>query len=137
MSGGRGKHCITHPQASDDLLCEQIIDHYRRALAHHKQARRFLLAYGIFGNRLLSDFRLGCCDRTLGLRLQRLEREQEAYTRGALQRLGLLKLSGHEFLPGLCRVSLPRCGREDYRSLWQTYYSEVESRLGLPGVLDH
>lgn len=59
MSGGRGKHCITHPQASDDLLCEQIIDRYRRALAHHEQARRFLLTYGIFRNRLLSDFRLG------------------------------------------------------------------------------
>lgn len=98
--GDQGKRCITQPQASDDRLIEQIIDHYSRALVHHEQARRFLLTYGIFGHRLLSDFRLGYCDRTLGLRLQRLERDQEAYTRGALQRLGLLKPSGHEFFRG-------------------------------------
>jgi DNA primase len=43
---------------------------------------------------------LGFADRTLGLRLQSLGRRQEDLSRGALQRSGLLKPSGHEFFRG-------------------------------------
>lgn len=97
----RDGYGVVSPDAIiDELLIVQVLEHYQLTLLEHEQARRFLLQHGISGNSLLSNFRLGFADRSLGLRLQKLGKEKEAFTRGALQRLGLLKPSGHEFFRG-------------------------------------
>jgi DNA primase len=64
------------------------------------RAKKFLADRNILDEKLIQRFQLGFSDRTLGLQLDRLPSWQSASSRGALQRVGVLKPSGHEFFRG-------------------------------------
>ncbi|EAR11065.1 toprim domain-containing protein [Reinekea blandensis] len=81
-------------------LTDQVLQHYQKTLKTHVRARRFMCHRGLDDQKLVDQFRIGYADRTLGLSLQKLSKEDEASSRGALQRVGLLKPSGHEFFRG-------------------------------------
>lgn len=85
---------------SDDLLIELVIQHYTKTLLNHEQALQYLKQRGFDNPELLSRYRIGFADRSLGLKLQALPKDEQAFIRGGLQRLGLLKPSGHEFFRG-------------------------------------
>jgi DNA primase len=84
----------------DEPVIEQAINYYSEILMSSHKALAFLKQRGITDTSAISAFRLGFSDRTLGLRLQALGRGQEEVSRGALQRSGLCKPSGHEFFRG-------------------------------------
>lgn len=88
------------PVDMDRPAIEQVISYYSDALLSSSRALEFLDVRGIYDEEAISRFRLGFSDRSLGLKLSELGHVEEGFARGALQRVGLLKPSGHEFLRG-------------------------------------
>jgi DNA primase len=84
----------------DNRVAEQVFRYYQDSLRTHPLAQRFLQQRHIAYEEAIANFRLGFADRTLGLHLQKLSEHNEQRSRGALQRVGLLKPSGHEFFRG-------------------------------------
>lgn len=84
----------------DALILDQILAYYTACLSQCDRAQAFLLSRGVYDEATIEHFRLGFADRTLGVTLKTMDKLQEACSRGALQRLGLLKPSGHEFFRG-------------------------------------
>ena len=84
----------------DGIVLTQALNYYARALSKNERAQDFLKDRCIFDKEAISQFHLGFADRTLGLSLQRLNQLEQDKSRGALQRIGLLKPSGHEFFRG-------------------------------------
>ena len=81
---------------ADNVVVSQVLDYYSETLRHHSKALAFLQRRGIYQPDLLAHFRLGFADRSLGLQLRKLGHLEEETVRGALQRVGLLRASGHE-----------------------------------------
>lgn len=87
--------------STEDTAVHQVFNYYTQTLTSHSKAQNFLKIRGInFDDDLIDEFQLGFADRTLGLRLSKLSKDEEQSTRGALQRTGLIKSTGHEFLRG-------------------------------------
>ncbi len=84
----------------DRPLIEQVVNYYSETLLSSPRALEFLHSRGIYNEEAISCFRLGFADRSLGLKLCELDKEEEGAARGTLQRIGLLKPSGHEFFRG-------------------------------------
>lgn len=89
-----------HEQAADDAIIKQVMKYYTDCLLGHERARAFLQQRCLNDTELIKRFNLGYADRSLGLRLRRLPKLEEQVSRGSLQRVGLLKPSGHEFFRG-------------------------------------
>lgn len=81
------------------LAIDQVFDYYHTAL---KAAPHLLqdLKYRKINPKYVDQYRMGFVDRTLGVELQSSGKRLESHLRGQLQRLQLLKHSGHEFLRG-------------------------------------
>ena len=84
----------------EDNLVNYAMRYYHQKLSESIRAKKFLTDRKILDNGLIQRFQLGFSDRTLGLQLDRLPSWQSASSRGALQRVGILKPSGHEFFRG-------------------------------------
>jgi DNA primase catalytic core len=85
-------------------LLAQTIDYYHQRLketaAEEGSARAYLAARGLDHPALVDTFRLGVADRSLGLRLPQKNRAAGASIRERLQRIGILRESGHEHFNG-------------------------------------
>ncbi|MDP5054612.1 MAG: hypothetical protein NWP69_12540 [Congregibacter sp.] len=92
--------CVYNDGVADRLVINQVIDYYSETLRKHTKALAFLQRRGLCHADLLAHFRLGFADRSLGSQLRKLSHLQEETVRGALQRVGLLKASGHELFRG-------------------------------------
>ena len=86
--------------AQDRELLGQVIGFYADTLRESADALGFLERRRINDPDALSMFKLGFADRTLGLRLPEANRKSGAEVRGRLQRLGVLRPSGHELFRG-------------------------------------
>ncbi|MEJ7807823.1 MAG: CHC2 zinc finger domain-containing protein, partial [Telluria sp.] len=86
--------------ADDAALLAQVIDYYRDTLQHSPEALAYLHSRGLDHPELIDHFRLGFANRTLGLRLPSMTRKAGAEVRTRLQRLGVLRESGHEHFNG-------------------------------------
>jgi len=64
------------------------------------RARGYLASHGLGSEEAFRNFRLGFADRTLGYHLPGRTRKEGARVRARLQRLGVLRASGHEHLSG-------------------------------------
>jgi DNA primase len=85
--------------AEDRVLLGQVVGFYADALASSTDALAFLARRKISGE-AAGVFRLGFADRTLGYRLPEANRKAGAEVRGRLQRLGIIRPSGHELFRG-------------------------------------
>lgn len=83
----------------DLLVMEQVFDHYHNALRLHPNVADMLVSRKV-DPKYIDHFHLGFSDRTLGFELQSPKSLSGSQNRGHLQRLGLLKGSGHEFFRG-------------------------------------
>ena len=84
---------------SDDQLLERVADHYRQAFARSARAVRWLAERGV--DRAVADsVGVGWSDRTLGLTLPSPDRAGGRRLRARLQRLGVLRPTGHEQFRG-------------------------------------
>ncbi|MHB8660146.1 MAG: CHC2 zinc finger domain-containing protein [Solirubrobacteraceae bacterium] len=86
--------------ADDRELLGRVVGFYQRTLRESAEALGYLERRGLRHPDLVERFRLGYANRTLGYRLPAKNRQAGADLRGRLQRLGVLRESGHEHLSG-------------------------------------
>jgi DNA primase catalytic core len=86
--------------ADDRALLNQTIDYYHQRLQATTEAAAYLKARGLAHPELIATFKLGVADRTLGLRLPEKTRKAGADIRARLQKVGLIRDSGHEHFNG-------------------------------------
>jgi len=86
--------------ADDQALLNQTVSYYQERLQTAPDALAYLEARGLVHPELVSSFRLGVADRSLGLRLPDKNRKAGADIRSRLQRIGLYRASGHEHFSG-------------------------------------
>jgi len=88
-------------QAHDDAeVFEHVVSYYQETLAASPEALGYLEKRGINNAEAVTRFRLGFANRTLAYRLPQKNRKTGAELRSQLQRLGVLRESGHEHLNG-------------------------------------
>jgi DNA primase len=86
--------------AADTQLLNQVIEYYHETLLESPEAIEYLRRRGIGSDDAIKSFKLGFANRTLGYRLPEKNRIEGAAIRGQLQRLGVLRESGHEHFNG-------------------------------------
>ena len=82
--------------ADDQALLNQTVSYYHERLLATSEAAAYLAARGLAHPELVAHFKLGVADRTLGLRLPDKTRRAGADIRARLQKIGLIRDSGHE-----------------------------------------
>jgi DNA primase len=103
--------------ADERELMERVVAFYAQTLKESPQALGYLEGRGLVHPELLERFRLGYANRTLGYRLPAKNRKAGEQLRGSLQRLGVLRESGHEHLSG--SLVIPVC--DEHGTVVQLY----------------
>ncbi|MBD8528181.1 CHC2 zinc finger domain-containing protein [Pseudomarimonas arenosa] len=85
---------------NDAALLGQVLDYYHATLKQSPEALAYLQSRGLDHPELIDTFRLGYANRTLGYHLPIKATKAGAELRGALQRIGVLRESGHEHFNG-------------------------------------
>ncbi len=111
--------------ADERELMERVVAFYAHALKESPHALGYLEGRGLVHPELLERFRLGYANRTLGYRLPAKNRKAGEQLRGSLQRLGILRESGHEHLSG--SLVIPVC--DEHGTTVQLYGRKI--RVGL------
>ncbi len=92
-------------RSADDVeLLGQVVGFYHQTLLESPDALAYLQQRRIDHAEALEVFKLGYANRTLGYRLPAKNRKEGADVRGRLQRLGVLRESGHEHFNGSITV---------------------------------
>jgi DNA primase catalytic core len=86
--------------ADDQAALAQVIDYYHGTLKQSPEALEYLKRRGLDHPALIEQFKLGYANRTLGYRLPDKNRKVGLALRSQLQRLGILRDSGHEHFNG-------------------------------------
>jgi DNA primase catalytic core len=86
--------------ADDRELLGRVAGFYAQTLKESAEALAYLERRGLRNPDLIERFGLGYANRTLGYRLPAKTKQAGAQLRGRLQRLGVLRDSGHEHLSG-------------------------------------
>ncbi|MDO8465715.1 MAG: CHC2 zinc finger domain-containing protein [Gallionella sp.] len=86
--------------ADDQALLNQVVGYYHETLKTSPDALAYLKARGLDHSELISHFKLGYADRTLGLRLPQKNRVAGSEIRTRLQKIGIYRESGHEHFNG-------------------------------------
>jgi DNA primase catalytic core len=97
------------PDAGDQEVLRQVIDYYHATLKESPEALKYLQSRGLDHPEMITHFRLGFSNRTLGYRLPERNRKSGAELRGRLQRLGILRESGHEHFTGSVVIPVIDC----------------------------
>jgi DNA primase len=84
----------------DARLLVQVIEYYHQSLQQSPEALDYLKRRGIASEETIRTFKIGFANRTLGYRLPEKTRVDGAALRGQLQRIGMLRSSGHEHFNG-------------------------------------
>jgi DNA primase catalytic core len=87
-------------EREDAALLTQVIDYYHETLKTSPDALAYLKKRGIADAEMIERFKLGLANRTLGYRLPAKNRQAGADLRGRLQKIGILRESGHEHFAG-------------------------------------
>lgn len=127
--------------ADDQQLLDEAVDYYHQRLKATMTAQgsawAYLVGRGLDHPEVVEHFKLGMADRTLGLRLPEKNRKAGAGIRTRLQRIGLLRESGHEHFNGslvIPVVGLDGRVREVYgRKLRDDLRPGTPKHLYLPG----
>ena len=86
--------------AEDQVLLNQVVGYYHETLKAAPEALAYLKSRGIDSPEAIDKHRLGFANRTLGLRLPNNQRVAGEAIRGQLERIGILRGSGHEHFAG-------------------------------------
>lgn len=86
--------------AEDQVLLNQVIGYYHETLKAAPEALAYLKARGVDHPEAIQKHRLGYANRTLGLRLPNSQRVAGEKIRGQLERIGIVRASGHEHFTG-------------------------------------
>ena len=91
---------LVAPDAADQELLNTVVGYYAETLATNNEAQAFLARRKIDHPEAIESFKLGFGDRTLGYRIPGKHLAEGKEVRGRLQKLGLLRASGHEHFRG-------------------------------------
>jgi DNA primase catalytic core len=86
--------------AEDRAVLLEVVRFYGETLRETVEAKRYLEKRGLKSAEMLERFHLGFSDRMLGPALPDRNRLAGAEVRGQLERLGIVRTSGHEHLRG-------------------------------------
>ena len=86
--------------ADEQKLLDEAVDYYHQTLKASPEALAYLEARGLTHPEVIERFKLGYANRTLGLRLPLRNRAAGAELRAKLQRVGILRDTGHEHFNG-------------------------------------
>ena len=86
--------------ADDEELLKQVAEYYHETLKNSPEALSYLEARGLRNDEAIEKFKLGFSNRTLGLRIPQSRTIEGASLRDRLEKLGVYRESGHEFLNG-------------------------------------
>lgn len=95
-----GDYCSYPLDKQDQVLMNQVTRHFQRALKRGLPGQQFLRRLGLHDPELAETFKLGFSDRTLCHKLGDPRTAAGGSVRGRLQRLGILRPSGHELFRG-------------------------------------
>jgi DNA primase catalytic core len=95
----------------DQTLLDQVIEFYHQTLKTSPEALEYLDSRGLGSMELIERFKLGYANRTLAYRLAPKAFKAGAELRTALQRVGIMRDSGHEHLNG--SIVIPLFGSVD------------------------
>jgi DNA primase len=84
----------------DQELVNRVTDYYHLTLTQSPEALKYLAKRGLTDPAVIDQFKLGYANRTLGYRLPTTKQKGGPALRGQLQRLGLMRASGHEHFTG-------------------------------------
>ncbi|MCP9491974.1 MAG: CHC2 zinc finger domain-containing protein [Solirubrobacteraceae bacterium MAG38_C4-C5] len=118
--------------ADDRELLGRVVSFYAQTLRESAEALAYLERRGLRHPELIERFRLGYANRTLGYRLPARNRQAGAQLRGRLQRLGVLRDSGHEHLSGSLVIPV----LDEHGQVVQLYGRKIRSDLR-PGTPLH
>ena len=118
--------------ADDRELLLQVVSYYNETLKQSPEAMKYLESRGLKSPEIIDRFRLGFANRTLGYRLPAKNRAAGADMRGRLQKLGILRESGHEHFNG--SLVIPVINAEG--DVVEMYGRKVTPNLR-PGTPDH
>jgi hypothetical protein len=117
--------------ADDDELLVRVVDYYQATLKESPEALGYLASRGLRDLELVDRFRLGFSNRTLGYRLPDKRRLEGATVRTRLEKLGVLRESGHEHLNGSLVVPIFDAAGERVLGMYGRKVSPV-LRAGTP-----
>ncbi len=86
--------------ADDREIMAQVVGYYHETLKQSPEAVKYLEGRGLQSSEMIDRFKLGFANRTLGLRLPMRAWKAGSEIRGRLQKLGILRESGHEHMTG-------------------------------------
>jgi len=86
--------------ADEQQTLRDVVSFYHETLKESPEALRYLESRGLTHPAMMECFQLGFANRKLGLTLPDKNRKEGAELRGRLQRLGILRESGHEHFNG-------------------------------------
>ncbi|MCB1601625.1 MAG: toprim domain-containing protein [Xanthomonadales bacterium] len=119
--------------AGDDAaLLDRVIDYYHATLKQSPEAQAYLQSRGLDHPGLVDTFRLGYANRTLGYQLPIKQLKAGAEIRGALQRIGVLRESGHEHFNGSLVVPVITPAGEIVEVYGRKVLSASKLRAGTP-----
>lgn len=118
--------------AGDAELLGEVAAYYTRTLKATPEALDYLAKRGLAHPEIIDTFGLGFADRTLAYRLPGANRKAGADVRGQLQRLGVLRESGHEHLRGSLVVPI----RDSAGRIVNLYGRKIRDNLR-KGTPDH
>ncbi len=118
--------------ADDRELLGQVIGYYHQTLKESPEALGYLENRGLVHPELVDRFRLGYANRTLGYRLPAMNRKAGQEIRTRLQKLGVLRDSGHEHLNGSLVVPILGEGGEVLGAYGRKITPAHQLRAGTP-----
>lgn len=89
---------------TDEELLVRVLDYYHQTAITSPEVQSYLEARALRHPDLLKRFKIGFSNRTLGFHLPKREHAAGKRMRARLQRLGVLRESGHEHLHGCITV---------------------------------
>lgn len=125
------------PDAEAAKLLRQVVDYYHQTLLQSAEAMKYLEKRGIASQDCVQQFKLGFANRTLGYRLPDATRVDGAVLRTQLQKIGILRESGHEHFNG--SLVIPIIDEQDEvtevygRKLLDNLRAGTPKHLYLPG----
>jgi DNA primase len=84
----------------DQAMLQRVMVFYHETLKQRPEAMKYLAARGLTHPEMVTHFKLGFSNRTLGYRLPKTNRDAGAALRGRLQGVGIIRESGHEHFSG-------------------------------------
>jgi hypothetical protein len=101
---------LVGPSVEDRELLSRVIGFYAETLVESGEVLGYLARRRIDNGEAIEAFRLGYANRTLGYRLPHSSSVAGGELRGRLQRLGVIRVSGHEHFRGSLVVPVINAG---------------------------